>query len=497
MLIILTASLVIVSVLILFVKKSKESIYLFGLCLSLMLEICGVMIFIAKKGGISSEIMHFFYFSREIKSKIQYFLITLNQMGFLIALGRTLFPLFLIEFSMSYSMIPFIRKNLWIYKAVAVLPVITLVLYFPWVYRLITLDRPLVQIVLVYGSLIWMSAYLLISAFLLIYEFKSITMKFCRRQFTQIMVSMFALSGIYSLYYKQDPGQVYHFYWYSFSWSKGIGYMQVNPSLFSYLTLVIVSVICCVLGFYSLFRFTRRNYMDNKEDLVMERKFDSVKVGVSVFVHSMKNQLLSNKVVFKRIRQLYEQPEVDVQKLVEYVDTLEEVNNLMLGRMEELYRCVKTNAIYMVPISMKEITDNALELFRRKYPDTNVRVDIGDTTTILADKSNLCEALYNLLINAQEAVLNSDRKEEGEVSLICHNERLYTVIEVRDNGSGMNKHQIKKIFEPFYSSKNSNFNWGMGLYYVREIVKSHLGTLRVESKQGEGSSFYILLPKYQ
>lgn len=497
MLIILTASLVIASVLILFVKKSKESIYLFGLCLSLMLEICGVMIFIAKKGGISSEIIQFFYFSRDIKTKIQYFLITLNQMGFLIALGRTLFPLFLIEFSMSYSMVPFIRKNLWLFKAVAVLPVITLVLYFPLVYRLITMDRPIVQIALVYGSLIWMSAYLLISAFLLIIEFKSITMKFCRRQFTQIMVSMFALSGIYYLYYKQDPGQVYHFYWYSFSWSKGIGYMQVNPSLLSYLTLVIVSVICCVLGFYSLFRFTRRNYMDNKEDLVMERKFDSVKVGVSVFVHSMKNQLLSNKVVYKRIRQLYEQPEVDVGKLVEYVTTLEETNNLMLSRMEELYRCVKTNAIYMVPVSIKEIAENALELFHRKYPDMNVQVDIGDTTMILADKVNLCEALYNLLINAQEAVLNTDRKEEGKVSLLCYNERLYTVIEVRDNGSGMNKSQIKKIFEPFYSSKNSNYNWGMGLYYVREIVKSHLGTLRVESKEGEGSSFYILLPKYQ
>ena len=497
MLIILTACLVIASVLILFLKKSKESIYLFGLCLSLMLEICGVMIFIAKKGGISSEIINLFYFSKEIKNKIQYFLITLDQMGFLIALGRTLFPLFLIEFAMSYSMIPFIRKNLWISKAVALLPMITLVLYYPWVYRLITLDRPFMLIILVYGSLSWMTAYLLISAFLLLYEFKSITMKFCRRQFTQIMVCMFALSGIYYLYYRQDPGQVYHFYWYTFSWNKGIGYMQVEPSLFSYLTLVIVSVICCVLGFYSLFRFTRRNYMDNKEDMVMERKFDSVKVGVSVFVHSMKNQLLSNKVIYKRIRQLYEQPEVDVQKLVEYVAALEEVNNLMLSRMEELYRCVKSNAIYMIPVSVKEITDNALELFYKKYPDVKVYVDIGDNTMILADKTNLCEALYNLLINAQEAVLNSDRGEEGKVSLLCHNERLYTVIEVRDNGYGMNKSQIKKIFEPFYSSKNSNFNWGMGLYYVREIVKSHLGSLRVESKEGEGSSFYIFLPKYQ
>ena len=51
MLIILTITLVAASVLTLCVKKSRESMYMFGLCLSLMLEICGVMIFIAKKGG--------------------------------------------------------------------------------------------------------------------------------------------------------------------------------------------------------------------------------------------------------------------------------------------------------------------------------------------------------------------------------------------------------------------------------------------------------------
>lgn len=497
MLIILTVCLVIASVLIIFLKKNKESIYLFGLCLSLMLEICGVMLFIAKKGGISSEIITFLYFSRMIKNKIQYFLITLNQMGYLIALGRTLFPFFLIELAMNYSMIPVIRKEAWISKAAGILPLITLILYYPGVYRLITLNRPMVQVILVYATLFWITAYLLISVFLLFYEFKSITMRFCKRQFSQIIVCLFALSGIYYLYYRQDPGQVYHFYWYTYTWISGIGYLQIDPSLFSYLTLVIVSVICCILGFYSLFRFTSSYYMDNKEDIVMERKFDSVKGGVSVFVHSMKNQLLSSKVIYKRIRQLYEQPEVDVQRLGEYITTLEEVNNLMLSRMEELYRCVKSNAIYMTPISLKEITDYSLELFSRKYPEVKVHVEIEDNTLILADKAHFCEALYNLLINAQEAVLNSDRKEEGQVSLLCNLERLYTVIEVRDNGCGMSKSQTKKIFEPFYSSKNSNFNWGMGLYYVREIVKSHLGSLRVESKIGEGSSFYILLPKYQ
>jgi len=417
-------------------------------------------------------------------------------MGYLIALGRTLFPYFLIKLAMNYSMIPVIRKKAWISKAAGILPLLTLILYYPRLYRYLISREPAVQVILMYASLVWITAYLLISGFLLLYEFKSITMKFCKRQFSQIMVCLFALSGIYYLYYRQDPGQVYRFYWYTYTWISGIGYLQVDPSLISYLTLVIISIICSVLGFYSLFRYTGRSYMDNKEDIVMERKFDSIKGGASVFVHSMKNQLLSSKVIYKRIRQLFEQPETDMEKLKEYIAALEDVNNMMLDRMEELYRYIKSNAIYMTPVSLKEIANQSLELFKKKYPEANVHVEIENDTLILADKAHLCEALYNLLINAQEAVLNAN-KEGGQVSLLCHLERLYTVIEVRDNGCGMNKKQIKKIFEPFYSNKNSNFNWGMGLYYVREIVKSHLGSIRVESKVGEGSRFYILLPKYQ
>ena len=66
---------------------------------------------------------------------------------------------------------------------------------------------------------------------------------------------------------------------------------------------------------------------------------------------------------------------------------------------------------------------------------------------------------------------------------------------MQDSGTGISKYDMKKIFEPFYSSKSSNSNWGMGLYYVRTIVKRHMGTLKVESSYGKGSCFYVLLPK--
>ena len=497
MLIVLAVGMVITSVVIACAKKNKESFFLMGLCLSLLLEICGVMLFVAKKGGISTEVMKFFYFSKEVKNKVQYMMITLNQMGYLVALGRVLFPFFLIEMAISCSMIPFVRKKKWLSKILLIFPVISLILYMPKIYRMITLNNPGSIVPLNMFTIGWIVVYMAVSILLLLYEYMATSIKFSKKLFRDIIVCLFSLSGIYVLFFRQDPGQIYHFYNYSFRWSGNAEYMQVNPSLLSYMMLLVVSVVCCILGVAGLVRFTRFHYENDKEDIVMERKFDSARIGASTFVHSMKNQLLASKVIYKRIGQLYEQPELDTEKLKEYVDALEDFNNTMLARMEDLYRCVKSNAIYMVPTSMEDIAEESIQRFQKKFPDVKIHFNMEEDIWVLSDKVQFCEALYNLLINAQEAIIGADREECGKVALNVYNERQYTVIEVCDNGLGLGKSQAKKIFDPFYSSKNSNSNWGMGLYYVREIVKSHMGSLYVESKEGEGSIFYILLPKYE
>lgn len=80
-----------------FIKEKQRVPLSDGTLCQSVLEICGVMIFIAKKGGISLEVVHFLYFSKAVQTRLQYFLITLNQLGYLIAIGRFLFPLFLVE----------------------------------------------------------------------------------------------------------------------------------------------------------------------------------------------------------------------------------------------------------------------------------------------------------------------------------------------------------------------------------------------------------------
>ena len=114
----------------------------------------------------------------------------------------------------------------------------------------------------------------------------------------------------------------------------------------------------------------------------------------------------------------------------------------------------------------------------------------------MGDEQHLGEALYNLLTNAHEAFLMSG-KEKEKLAMVVHAQRLYVEFEIRDNGPGISKQEQRRIFDPFYTSKNTNFNWGMGLHYVREIVKSHFGKLRLESCFGEGSSFFVTIPRYE
>lgn len=497
MLILLLGAFMVASGYVLLRKRSIESFFLSGMCISLMLEFTGILIFAAKKGGYSRQILEFLFVSMELKTKIQYLVIPLDLIGYMIALGRYLFPFFLLQMAMRYSMISFIRQDPLIKKISAILPVLSLILYYPEIYKAVIAWKPEVQDFIVNFSYFWIWLYILAAILLLIIEYLSITMVFFRRQFSLIVIYMITMSGLYLFYCGQDPGQVYRFYSSSYKWKRGIGYLQYIWDIKAYYLLILINVICGILGFISLLRYTQENYASDMEDVVMERKYNTARVGTLVFVHSTKNQLLANRVIFKRINSLdMTQPE-GTRKMREYVETLENINEALLERMEELYRSVKSSSIVMVSCSLEEIAGNALNRFYDKCPNAFVEVSLESNAAVLADKAHLCEAIYNLLVNAQDAVEAAERGAEGKISLLSHDERLYTVIEIKDNGVGIPKGLVKKIFDPFYTSKNRNHNWGMGLYYVRAIVKGHFGSLRVESREGRGSSFYILLPKYE
>lgn len=494
MILILLALFLLGSLALLALRRDKEAWLVLGLVVSFTVFWLGILLYVAKKGGILPEVTFLFYLTRGVQNWFRYQMITLGQLGFLVAIGRYTFPPMLLALAAHYTLTPalrWVRKAIW---AAPVLPAVTLALYQPRVFEWVTAGAEWRQKLIVQCSMAWIWAYLALAAGLILFEYFSTTIRFFRQRYLMRAVLPLMLAVMFAIYCPQDPAQIYLFYRNDYMWLLGLWYLNPAFSVTSYVAVLGLTGAAGVVGFFALLRSTRTYLSEDQEEMVLQRKFAAASMGVSVFVHSMKNQLLANRVLHKRIRAALEADPPDIKKLREYTCMLDDSNEALLTRMEELYRSVKAKALYLAATPAGEIIDRAVRRFRGKYPEGRVEVTAPQELELLADPAHLAEALYNLLVNAWEATLAVGG--DTPVRLRAYSERLYTVLEVTDRGGGIPRSEQKKIFEPFYSSKNSNSNWGMGLYYVRQIAKSHLGHLRFETEEGKGTRFVLMLPRY-
>ncbi|RPD99160.1 sensor histidine kinase, partial [Aureibaculum marinum] len=108
--------------------------------------------------------------------------------------------------------------------------------------------------------------------------------------------------------------------------------------------------------------------------------------------------------------------------------------------------------------------------------------------------------ILNLITNALHAISPNSKTPEKTVKdptiwVSTKSVGDTVVIKIKDNGSGIPKKIIDKIFQPFFTTKASGQGTGLGLSMSYDIVKSHGGDLNVESKEGEGTTFTISIPK--
>ncbi|WP_338812068.1 ATP-binding protein [Bernardetia sp. Wsw4-3y2] len=111
----------------------------------------------------------------------------------------------------------------------------------------------------------------------------------------------------------------------------------------------------------------------------------------------------------------------------------------------------------------------------------------------------LNQVLMNICNNAIQALIEQKQKTENNrspvLSIKTRNNENYITLIIADNGSGMSEEVKKRIFEPFYTTKNVGEGTGLGMSITYGIIEKHNGKISVESKIGEGTSFEIQLPK--
>ena len=117
-----------------------------------------------------------------------------------------------------------------------------------------------------------------------------------------------------------------------------------------------------------------------------------------------------------------------------------------------------------------------------------VRKDLGDLPLVRCYPQQLNQVFANLLVNAAHAV-----EKDGEIRIRTEAEGERVVIRVSDNGCGIPREIIPKIYDPFFTTKEVGKGTGLGLNMVYNIIQTHKGTIDVESQVGKGTTFTIVL----
>jgi two-component system, NtrC family, sensor kinase len=143
--------------------------------------------------------------------------------------------------------------------------------------------------------------------------------------------------------------------------------------------------------------------------------------------------------------------------------------------------------------SIPEIVAKAVQLMQHHFKISNVQLRqalASDDLSLLCDENQIQQALVALFVNAVEAMpkggsltVAADRDSAGNLNL-----------RVADTGAGIAKEDLKRIFEPFFSTKKEIAGVGLGLSVVYGIVERHGGTITVTSEAGKGTEFTMTFP---
>ncbi|MEM9632457.1 MAG: PAS-domain containing protein [Pseudomonadota bacterium] len=146
--------------------------------------------------------------------------------------------------------------------------------------------------------------------------------------------------------------------------------------------------------------------------------------------------------------------------------------------------------------SLNEIVSAALEVggYGMRANGTQVQTDLEDDLPLISgDGDQLIQVFTNLLVNAEQAL--APQREKGVLTIRSYydDDSDHSVIEIHDNGPGIDKTIQARIFEPFFTTKDVGQGTGVGLAFCHRIIDTHDGALEVTSSPWSGTSFFVRL----
>ena len=196
---------------------------------------------------------------------------------------------------------------------------------------------------------------------------------------------------------------------------------------------------------------------------------------------------------------------MDERGLLKMMDSVTDAGNRAAKIVDNMLSFSRKDEAHFAPNNLEEILEQSLELaandynLKKRFDFRHIRIKKNydkSLDLIPCERGQIQQVILNLVSNSAQAMSeNPAQQKEPRITLRLKKEATMVLIEVEDNGPGMDAETRKRAFEPFFTTKEVGHGTGLGLsvsYFI--ITENHGGTMRLESAPGKGTRFSIRIP---
>ncbi len=228
---------------------------------------------------------------------------------------------------------------------------------------------------------------------------------------------------------------------------------------------------------------------ESAERLARSERESAWKEMARQVAHEIKNPLTPMKLSIQHFQRTWSPDAPDArERLDRFSNNLVEQIDVLSRIAGEFSHFAQMPPAHPAPLDLAEVADAAVHLFA-STPGCTVHLRHDGPLPVHADREHLLRTFNNLIKNALQSI---PEEREGRVDVLLRREGHEAVAEVRDNGLGIPEDTLHNIFVPKFTTKSSGM--GLGLPMVKRMVENAGGRVWFETREGEGTSFYVALP---
>lgn len=222
-----------------------------------------------------------------------------------------------------------------------------------------------------------------------------------------------------------------------------------------------------------------------ERELIQAEKLSTTGRIARTIAHEVRNPLTNLNLALDQLKEEFTSNE----NTRIYTDILDRNLNRIEELISELLRSSRPKELQLSKTPLSAVLNETVDLIKDRINLNEMKLIntiTPDLPSVLVDKELVKIALVNIMVNAIEAM----EPGKGVLRIAVDHEGDQVVLTISDNGKGIPDKEVGKLFDPFYSAKQGGM--GLGLTSAQNILNSHKIEIEVQSKLGEGTSFYII-----